>query len=203
MSNHTKCNWCNKNCYNGHFESPDYRINFCSRKCQSEYYNNFGVPPEKKQNLGWLSVLGILVVVIIIAIANNKPNNNGNTNYNYSTTPVDSIVTPIDRASAPSISGEGEFVHVPKYSCRQCGKQIDWYGSYYWESYLDPNGNVNNAIHFIEDYSLDGDDRINTELYSDEGVFTRGIFCSEDCANININNWSYPEDYKQEILNNQ
>ena len=49
MSNHTKCNWCNNTCYNGHLKSPDYRINFCSRKCMTEYYNRFGVPDEKIQ----------------------------------------------------------------------------------------------------------------------------------------------------------
>ena len=102
--------------------------------------------------------------------------------------------TTLESTSVQTPSDEGKFVHIPNFSCRQCSKQIDWYGSYYWVSYLDESGNVNNVINFLEDNSLYGDDRINTELYSEERAYTRGIFCSEDCARININNWSYPEE---------
>lgn len=68
MGKYKVCQWCNKNCYNGYFKSPDYEINFCSRKCQTQYYNQIGVPAERGRSIFWIFVNIIIVLGIILGV---------------------------------------------------------------------------------------------------------------------------------------
>lgn len=206
-TNKQKCSWCNKNCYNGHYDSPDYRIKFCSNKCKSEYYDRYGVPAEKKNVFGCMFSLIFLFAIgfVIYTIFNNSGQNTTPLEPAPPTEIVDTlIVDSLDSTLDSTVTTEEEQpAETNSYSCRQCGAPIQWLGSYFWGSEINEYGEVRSDVQYLGDSSLEGDERINTEFYSDAGFITRGIFCSESCARINLENWTYPEEYKQKILSNQ
>ena len=108
---------------------------------------------------------------------------------------LDSISAKINSIPDETTNASSEEEIYPReyymYQCRQCGTQIKWVGSVYWDCYLNDNGNVTYDILTNFDNSLEGDTRINTESYGDEGHFTSGIFCSVKCAEEHVNRFDY------------
>lgn len=153
------------------------------------------MPAEKKEGCDVTSLVGLLIIgFVIYAVANQSGQNN-----NSSDTSSSPVVVVDSSASAV----EEEPIETYSYYCRQCGNSINWQGSYYWSSAINEYGEVINNVQYLNDPSMEGDERINTKQYSDAGIITRGIFCSESCARTNLDNWTYPEEYKQEILSNK
>ncbi|WP_156907075.1 zinc ribbon domain-containing protein [Epilithonimonas caeni] len=118
---------------------------------------------------------------------------------------TDSSAALIDSATAKISDEDSDYQleimdsRSKSYHCRQCGRSISWIGSYYWTSYLDDNGSIKNDITKLENLEYAGDERIDTPMYTDAGLISRGIFCSERCTRKNLSTWTFPEDYKQYI----
>lgn len=72
------------------------------------------------------------------------------------------------------------------YECRQCKIPIEWIGSYSWTC---NDETLESEIIEYTNMELAGDDRVDTEMYHDEGHSFRGVFCSKQCANRNLEKW--------------
>ncbi len=107
--------------------------------------------------------------------------------------------TPIASSDA-NYSVENE-TNTKEYTCRECHKPIDWSGSYYWNVIPDGNYGVTHQIDTVpekDEYA----ERYSTDEFFYEGVFTSGLFCSDECARSNLSRFRYPEDMLKEYTEN-
>lgn len=139
-------------------------------------------------NILW--ILGIGLGIFIFSYINNKTEtvvpDKQQTDSISNVQFLDSITAKINSIPEETINASSEEEIYPKeinmFQCRQCGTQVKWVGSMYWYSYLEDDGKLTYNLLTNEYNSLEGDERINTELYSDDGHSTSGIFCSVKCA---------------------
>lgn len=143
--------------------------------------------------IGTSVVVTLLIVVIgIVFMSSNYAqldDYGSNTALSNTNDTIDSSIS-----QDPEISDERQLEIMTNkdyynYNCRECGNQIKWVGSYHWTHEDDSD---NSIITEITDLSLNGDDRINTEMYHEEGHSNRGLFCSRICANNNLQEFLYP-----------
>lgn len=153
---------------------------------------------------GWGLAVIISVIFFLISMGMLGSSVYENSNlYDYenienmdSTTPSsDSTSIPVDPQSEAG-SEDVDYLleimdsHTKSYTCRQCAKNIPWIGSYYWNTYRDENNSLKTDFTELEDLQYAGDDRIDTESYSEENTITRGVFCSYQCAYKNAKKYT-------------
>lgn len=153
---------------------------------------------------GWGSavIISIIFFLISMGMLGSSVYENANLNDYENRESIDSTSFNSDSTSIPfdsqsKVSSEDvdyqlEIMdsHTKSYACRQCGKDISWIGSYYWTTYRDESNSLKSDFTELEDLQYAGDERIDTESYSEENTITRGIFCSYQCAYKNAKNYT-------------
>lgn len=183
------------------------------------YFTNKNSKPKKAESAchsslwGWAFSIVLVIILTVFSIfyteivGDTLPQEgiDSITTVDSTINQTDSSVALVDSATAKTSDDDSDYQleimdsRSKSYKCRQCGKSISWIGSYYWTSYLDDNGYVKNDITQLENLEYAGDERIDTPMYTDAGLISRGIFCSVKCTKKNLSTWTYPEDYKQYI----
>lgn len=96
------CEWCGNPLGQNYYDSADYRIKFCSKKCAIERYEKLGFPPEVKAPgclsaiFSYLLVFAIIgggIFLLSIFLKNqNSSSSTDSTSINYIVENVDSTV---------------------------------------------------------------------------------------------------------------